>query len=139
MITTGLSGLAVHVSDRLTNNHRKASSPRPTAHETHTVASQKQLESTRKSDSNSQVPAPPLTMVAKIRQFSQRPTITPNKTCPANIYRRLKRRVGHSLKQTRCKLVSARKQTAHKLSGTESSLSSFERVPKPLYQLTTLQ
>ena len=40
---------------------------------------------TRKSDSNSQVPAPPLTMVATGRQHSHRPTITPNKTCSANL------------------------------------------------------
>ena len=135
-VTTGLSGSAVHVSDRLTNSHRKASSPRPTAHETHTVASQKQLEGTRvtgKIDSNSQVPAPPLTMVAKRRQSSHRPTITANKTCSANIYRRIKRRVGCSLKLTHRKrvLVTTRKQAAYKLSGTKSSLSSLERVPRP--------
>ena len=38
----------------------------------HTVASQKQLEGTgitRKSDPNSQVPAPPFTMVAERRYF----------------------------------------------------------------------
>ena len=34
---------AVHVLDRSSNSHRKAGSPRPTTHETHTVASQKQL------------------------------------------------------------------------------------------------
>ena len=53
------------------------------------VASQKQLEGTRvtrKRDFNSQVPAPPLTMVAKRRQCSHRSTTTPNKTCSANIY-----------------------------------------------------
>ena len=104
----------VHVTDRFTNSPRKASSSRPTTHETHPVASQKQLESTRvirKSDSNSQVPAPSLTMVARRRQCSHRPTITPNKTCSANIYRRIKGRVGRSLKQTHCKrvLVTTRK------------------------------
>ena len=46
-ITTGLSGLAVHVLDRFVNPHREASSSRSTTYETHTVASQKQLESTR--------------------------------------------------------------------------------------------
>ena len=64
-VTTGLSGPAIHVPNRFANSHRKASSPRPTAHETHTVASQKQLEGariTRKRDPNSQVPAPPLTL-----------------------------------------------------------------------------
>ena len=138
-VTTGLSGLAVHVPDRFANSHRKAGSPRPTAHETHTVASQKQLEGariTRKADPNSQVPAPPLIMVAKRRQCSHRPTITPNKTCSANIYRCIKRRVGRSLKQTHCKrvLVTTRKQAAYQLSGTKSSLSSSERVPRPLYR-----
>ena len=39
-IPTGLSGPAVHVSDRFTNGHRKAGSPRPTTYETHTLASQ---------------------------------------------------------------------------------------------------
>ena len=85
---------------------------------------------------NSKVPAPPLTMVAKGRQCSHRPNITPNKTCSANLYRCIKRRVGRSLKQTHYKrvLVPTRKQAAHKLSGTKSSLSSFERVPRPLYR-----
>ena len=91
-------------------------------------------ESLEKSDPNSQVPAPPPTLVAKRRQYSHRSTITPNKTCSADFYRRIKRRVGRSLKQTHCKrvLVTTRKQTAYKLSGTKSSLSSFEIVPRPL-------
>ena len=104
---------------------------------THTVASQKQLEgtgNTRKSDSYSQVPAPPSTMVAGRRQCTHRPTITPNKTCSANLYRRIKRRVGRSLKRAHCKrdLVPSRKQAAYKLFGTKSSFSSLKRVPRPL-------
>ena len=66
-VTTYLSGPAVHVSDRFTNSHRKASSLRLTSYETHTVASQKQLEGTRvtrKGDSNTKVLAPTFTMVA---------------------------------------------------------------------------
>ena len=62
-IPTGLSGLGVHVLDRSVNSHREASSPRSTTYETHTVASQKQLESTRSSGkgySIAQVPAPHL-------------------------------------------------------------------------------
>ena len=85
--------------------NRKISSPRLATHETHTVASQKQLENTRvirKSDTNPQVPAPPLTMVATGRQCSHRATITPNKACSADLYRRIKRRVGRSLKQAHC-------------------------------------
>ena len=92
-VSTGLSGPAVHVPDRLTNSHRKASPPWPATHEAHTVASQKPLESTRiarESDSHSQVPAPSFTMVATARQRSHRSTITSNKACSANVYRRIK-------------------------------------------------
>ena len=130
-VTTGMSGPAVHVPDRFTNSHRKASSPRPATHETHTVASQKPLENTRitrKGDSNSQVPASSFTMVATGRQRSHRPTITPNKAFSANLYRHIKRRVGRSLKRTDCQrdLVTARKQAAYKLSGTKGSFSSLK-------------
>ena len=55
IVTTGLSGPAVHVPNRFINGHRETSSPRPTTHETYTVASQKQLEDsriTRKGDPN---------------------------------------------------------------------------------------
>ena len=53
---------------------------------------------TRKGDPNLQISAPSLTMVATGRQCSHRPTITSNKACSANLYRRIKRRVGCSLK-----------------------------------------
>ena len=120
-IPSGLSGPAVHVLARFTNSHRKASLPRLT----HTVASQKQMEGTqitRKSDSYSQVIAPPPTMVAGGRQCASRSTITPNKTCSVDLYRRIKRRVGHSFKRAHCKryLVPSKKQVAYKLSGTKT-------------------
>ena len=92
-VSTGLSGLAIHVFDRSANSRRKASSPRPTAYETHTVAFQKQLEGTRitrKGNPYPQISAPPLTMVAGARQCASRSIITPNKTCSANFYRRIK-------------------------------------------------
>ena len=138
-VSTGLSGPAVHVLDRFTNSHRKASSSRPTAYEAHTVASQKQLENTRvtrKGHSFTQVPVPTFTMVAGGEQHAPRSTITPNKTCTANLYRRIKRRVGRSLKRTHCKrvVVSTRKQAARKLSGTKSSLPGFKRVQRPLFK-----
>ena len=136
-VTTGLSGPAVHVLDRFVNSYRETSSLRPTAYEAHTVASQKQLESTRISkqdDSNTQVSAPTLTMVAGGKQCAPRSTIAPLTTRSANFHRCVKRRVGRSLKRAHCKrvLVSARKQTAHKLSRTKSSVSSFKRIPRPL-------
>ena len=81
--TTGLSGPTVHVPDRPANSHRKTGSPRPAAYETHTVASQKQLEGTRISREDypsTKVPAPSLTVVARGRQCASRSTITPSKT-----------------------------------------------------------
>ena len=96
-ITAGLSGPAVHVLDRSSNSHRKTGSPRPTTHETHTVASQKHLEGTRISREDypsTKVPAPSLTVVARGRQCASRPTITPSKTCSANFYRRIKKKGG---------------------------------------------
>ena len=44
--------------------------------------------------------------------------------------------MGHSFERTHCKrvLVTVRKQVAYKLSGTKSSLSSLERVSRPLYR-----
>ena len=136
-ITTDLSGPAAHVLDRPPNSHRKAGSPRPTTHETHTVAPQKQLEGTRisgKDYPSTKVPAPSLTMVARRRQGASRPTVTPSKTCSANFYRRIKRRVGRSLKRVHYKgvLVDTGKQAVHKPSGTKSSFPSIERVPRSL-------
>ena len=136
-VTSKLSSQAVHVPDRFANSHRKASSSRPATHEANTVASQTTLENTRvtrKSDSNSQLPAPSFTMVATRRQCSHRPTITPNKTCSANLYRRIKRRVGRSLKRIHCQrdLVTTRKQAAYKLFRTQGSVSCLKRVSKPL-------
>ena len=75
-------------------------------------------------------------MVAGGKQCSYRSTITPSKTYSADIYRRMKRRVGRSLKRTHCKgnLVSSRKQVAHKSLGAKSGLSGLKRVPRPLFK-----
>ena len=138
-LTTGLSGPAVHVLDRSINSHRETGSPRPVTHETHTVASQKQLEGTRipgKGHSFTQILAPTLAVVAKRKQCASRSTTTPYKACSANFYRRIKRRVGCSFKRVHCKgvLVSAGKQAAHKLSGTKSSPLGLKRVPKSMHK-----
>ena len=105
----------------------------------HTVALEKQLESnriTRKGDTCSQVARPPPEVVAGGKQCSPRSTITPTKTCSADIYRPIKRRVGRSLKRTHCKgnLVSSRKQVTHKSLATKSGLSGPEGVPRPLFK-----
>ena len=137
-VSTGLSGPAVHVPDWSTNSHRKAGLSRPASHETHTVASQKQLESagsTGEGHSGTQIPSPSFGMVVGRTQCTSRSATASVKTRTADLYRRLKRRVGCSPWRTYRKmfLVSTRKQTSHKLSGTKSSLSSSKRVPRSLY------
>ena len=135
--TSDLSGPAIYVPDRSINSHRKAGSPRPIAYETHTVASQKQLEGAgiaREDHSSTKITPPTFTMVATGKQCATRSTITPHKACSANLYRRIKRRLGRSLQRAHCKrvLVGSGEQVTHKLPGTQSSFSSIKRVPEPL-------
>ena len=138
-VLSGVPGPAVHVHHRPSNSHRKTSSPRSTSYETHTVALEKQLEGTRitgKGNNSPQVAPLPLKVVAGGKQCAFRSTITPTKTCFADVYRRIKRRVGHSLKRTHCKgnLVHSRNQVAHKSLGTKGGLSGPKRVPRPLFK-----
>ena len=78
-------------------------------------------------------------MVAGEKQCASRSTITPNKTCSANLYRRIKRRGGGGgggggahLAHCKRHLVPSRKKAAYKLPRTESSLFGPEGVPGPL-------
>ena len=133
------SGPTIHVPHRAPNSNRKASLPTSTSYETHTVALKKQLEGTRitrKGDIRSQIAPPPPKVVAGGKQCASRSTIIPTKTCSADIYRRIKRRVGHSLKRAHCKgnLVPSRKQVTHKPFGAKSGLSGPKRVLRPLLQ-----
>ena len=137
-VLTDLSGPAVLVPDWPANSHRKTSLPRPASHETHTVASQKQLESagsTGEGHSGTQIPSPSYGMVVGRTQRTTRSTTASVKARTANLYRCVKRRVGCSPWRTYRKrlLVSTRKQPSHKLSGVEGSLSSPKRVPRSLY------
>ena len=79
----------------------------------------KQLEGSRvarKSDTHSQIDPPSSEMVTGRKQCASWSAITPTKTCSADLYRHIKRRVGRSIKRIHCEgnLVSSRKQTTHK-------------------------
>ena len=69
---------------------------------------------------------PPSKVVAGGKQCASRSTITPSKTCSANLYRGIKRRVGRSLRRAHCKgtVVPTREQVTHKPLGAESRISS---------------
>ena len=99
-VGSGMSGPEIHVPHRSPHSNRKTSPLRATPHETHTVALEKQLEGPRvtgKGDPGPQVPPPSSKVVAGGKQCATRSTITPSKTCSADLYRRIKRRVGRSL------------------------------------------
>ena len=139
LVTTSLSGPETNVPDRSINCHRETSTVGQTAHETHTVASQEQLEGTRipgKDNPHPKVTPPTPEMVAGGRQCGYRSTLTPTRTCSANLYRRIKRRLGCTLKRTygKGKLVTPGKQVAHKLSRVKGSSSGSTRVPSSLYE-----
>ena len=70
------------------------------------------------------------------KQCATRSTITPCKTCSANLYRRIKRGVGRSLRRAHSKgnLVPSREQVTHKPLRAKSSISSCKRVSNPRLQ-----
>ena len=103
------------------------------------MASEGQLESAGNSGENhphSKITPPTFKVVAGGKQCYHRTTPTPSSTCATNLYRRIKRRVGRSLKRAhdKRKLVTPRKQTAHKLPRVKSSPSGFKRLPSSLFK-----
>ena len=139
IVRSSVPGPAVHVPHRSSHGNRKTNPPSSAPYETHTVALEEELEGTRvpsKGDTSPQVAPPSLKMVAGGKQCASRSTITPTKTCFADLYRSIKRRVGGSLKRTYCKgnLVPSRKQATHKPSGTKGGLSGPKRVSRPLFE-----
>ena len=132
-VGSGVPGPTIHVSHRPAHSNRETSPLRASSHETHTMALEKQLEGPRvtgKGDTGPQVSPPPPKVVAGGKQCVTRSTITPSKTCSANLYRRIKRRVGRSLRRAHCKgnLVPSREQVAHKPLRAKSSILSSKRV-----------
>ena len=130
---SSVPGPEPYVTDRVTHCHRKTGSYGQITHEAYTVAPQEQLEdagNVGEDHSHSKITSPTSEMVAGGRQCYQRSNPTPSSTCSANLYRRIKRRVGRSLKRTYGKgtLVTPREQTAHKLPRVKGSPSS------PLYK-----
>ena len=79
-------------------------------------------------------PPPRSKVVAGGKQCATRSTITPSKTCSADLYRRIKRRVGRSLGRPHCKrnLVPSREQVTHKPLRAKSGSSSSKRVFRTL-------
>ena len=99
---TFLQSQDLYVTNRSPDSNRKAGTPGTAPHEANPVASQKTLEGSRisgKRNSSPKVSSPTPTMVDQGGQCLTRSTSAPLASCHSNLYRRLKRRLGCSLRQ----------------------------------------
>ena len=131
--STGVFGQTVHVPYRATNSHREAGSSRSAPHAPYPVASEEALACPgiiREDYSSTTVPSSTPEVVVEPRQCPKRPTFTPIATRSSTVYRRLKRRLGCSLRRLHSKrpLVHARKRLAYKLAGAQGRFTSPKTV-----------
>ena len=101
-IQTKLPSQKIYVPNRPAYSNGKTGCPGETPHETHPVAPKTTLESSRiprKGDSCSKVPSSTPPMVDQGDQCLDRTASAPSESCRANLYRRLKRRLGCSLRR----------------------------------------
>ena len=138
--TRGLLGQAVHVPNWPSDSHRKTSGIGMSSHAPYPVASKEALacpRNSREDYSRSRVsPCSPEVVVGP-RQRSERSTVTPIATRPPAVYRRLKRRLGRTLRRLHCKrpLVQVRRRLAHKFARTQGSPAGPETVRAVVLEL----
>ena len=123
-----LHSQTVYVPHRPLDSHREASMVGSPPHETNSMASQEALAcagGARQGDSGSPFPSPPSGLVVGRKACAARPAFTCPVSRSTSFYRRLKRRLGRSLRGSYSKrrLVRAGKSPAYKLSRAESSVS----------------
>ena len=133
-VQSDLPSQDVHISDRPSYRDGKTGTPGQTSYEAHSVAPQKALEGPRitgKRDSSSKDSPSAPGVVDQGDECLARSTSTPSASCHSSLYRRLKRRLGCSLRRLHSKrhLVSSRKSTAHKFPGTKGCLAGIKKVP----------
>ena len=123
-----LHGQAVHVLDRTPDCHREAGLVRSSPHASHSVAPEETLAGTRglrESHSSTSLSSTSPRLVVRRGKCVKGSTLTSIKSRPSTVYRRIKRRLGRSLRGRYGKrsLVGSRKSTSYKLLGTKGSLS----------------
>ena len=126
-------GQTVHVPYRATNSHRETGSSRSAPHAPYPVASEEALACPgiiRENHSSSSVPSSTPEVVVGPRQCPKRSTSTPIATRSSTVYRRLKRKLGCSLRRLHSKrpLVHSRKRLAYKLARTQGHFTSPKTV-----------
>ena len=131
--STGVSGPTVHVSYRTANSHRETGSSRAASHAPYPVASEEALACPGvigKDYPSASVPSSTPEVVVEPKQCPKRSAFTPTSTRSSAVYRRLKRRLGCSLRRFHSKrpLVHTRKRLAYKLAGTQGRPASPKTV-----------
>ena len=131
--STGVFGQTVHVPHRPSDSHREAGSSRTAPHAPYPVASEEALACSgiiRKDYSSTKAPSSTPEVVVEPRQCPKRSTFTPITTRSSTVYRRLKRRLGCSLRRLHSKrpLVHARKRLAYKFAGAQGRFTSPKTV-----------
>ena len=131
--STFLQSQGLYVFNRPSDSNRKAGTTGTSPHEANPVASQKTLENSGISGESPKVSSPALTMVDQRDQCLTRSTPAPPTSCHSNLYRRLKRRLGCSLRRlyNKGRLVNTRKPPSHKLPRAKSGLAGLKKVPAP--------
>ena len=134
-----LHSQAVHVFNRPSDSNRKTSSIGAAAYEAHSMAPEKALACpgiSGKGHSNSFISPCTSKVVVGPGQGALRSTLTPSSTRPSTVYRRLKRRLGHSLRRLHGKrsLVRVRKRLAHKFVGAQGRPAGLKMVRAVMLQ-----
>ena len=119
--------------NRTSNSHRETGSSRATSHAAYPVASEEALACPGiigKDYPSASVPSSTPEVVVEPQQCPKRSTFTPTSARSSAVYRRLKRRLGCSLRRLHRKrpLVHTRKRLAYKLAGTQGCLTSPKTV-----------
>ena len=123
-----LHGQTVYVPHRPLDSHREASMVGSPPHEANSMASQEALAcagGTRQGDPGSPFPSPPSGLVVGRKECAERPAFTRPASRSTSFYRRIKRRLGRSLRgdYSKRRLVRTGKSPLYKLSRVESSVS----------------
>ena len=123
-----LHGKAVHVLDRTLDSHRETGQVRSSPHASHSVAPKKTLAGARgprESHSATFLSATSPRLVVRRGKCIKGPTLASIKSRPSTVYRRIKRRLGRSLRGLygKRRLVRSRKPASYQLLGTQGSFS----------------
>ena len=133
-VQSDMPGQDFYVPNRPSNGNRETSASRETPHEAHPVALEKSVEDSRivgERDPHSEIPPSASPVVDQRDECPSGSTSPPHASCNTNLYRRLKRRLGCSLRRLHRKrhLVTSRKPSSHQLPGTKGRLTGTKTVP----------